>query len=489
MAVDKPELSTATLVNMSVANIGTAIGFALQQGNMSRIFQTLGANLDTLPILMIAGPVTGLIVQPLVGHYSDRSWGRFGRRRPFFFIGALLAAFALIAMPYAKALWMAVILLWLLDAALNVAIEPFRAFMSDMTPLSQRTKALALNGALGCIGAVIGFFLPSAFAALDFANTAPAGEIPPSVRFALAMAGVLMFAAVCWTVFTTREYSREEFERFDGASFTEEAAVLVRSDRGRIWLGAGLALSGLCFALDGDIRLYIITLGIAAFGVLVMVNRQFQTSGTLAHILSDLAQMPGAMRRLAMVQFFTWSALFVMWTFMTPVITRYAFGATDAASAAYNQGADWTNILYVGFNLTTTFFGMLALPRLAARLGNDKVHALCLGIGALSFGLIMALRDPLLLFLPFAGLGIAWASILTMPYAILTHAVPAQKFGVYLGIFNFFITLPQIVVGALMGPLLARLFPAEPIWTMAIAAGLIAIAAALMLALRPSAAT
>ncbi len=331
--MDKPPLSRLKMLDMSVANMGSGVAFALVQGNMARIFQTLGADLDRLPILMIAGPVTGLLVQPLVGHFSDSTWLRLGplsgRRRPYFMVGALAAA-ALAGMSFASSLIVAVSCYWLLDIALNVVIEPFRAFVGDMVPAAQRAQGLAINAGLGCIGAVVGFMLPFLLAHLHIANHAAHGDVPASVRLALLLAGGILLAGVGWTVWRIREFSPEEQARFAGH---------------------------------------------------VEANEPPHTRCAMAQIAFDLRHMPQSMRRLAVIHFFTWFALFIMWPFMTPVVTQYAFHATDPASAAYNRGADFVGLLYAAFNVTTAIFGVLALPAIARRFGTGRTHALCLGVG------------------------------------------------------------------------------------------------------------
>jgi maltose/moltooligosaccharide transporter len=481
----KPDQTTTGLINISVANFGTAIAFALQQGNMARIFQTLGADLASLPMLMIAGPVTGLIIQPLVGHFSDRHWGRFGRRRPFFLGGAVFAGAAMVAMPYASTLLVAAALLWILDAALNVAIEPFRAFVAEMTPERQRAAGLAFNAAFGCCGAIVGFALPFLIARLGISNVATPGHVPPSVEWSLILAGAVLVGAVAWTVATTREYAPDELQAFGDAGETGTQDQILRPASGFWWLLAGATLSGVVAAFDLSYQFYIVTGGLAAFGVLQIANRTWPRDHALAHILSDLAGMPVAMRKLAAIHFFTWFALFIMWPFMTPVVTQRAFGATDPASAAYQAGADWVGLLFVGFNVAAVAFSFLALPRLARRFGDAPTHAACLATGAAGFALMFAIRDPYALLIPFAALGVAWASLLTLPYVMLTRAVPSNRFGVYIGLFNIFIVLPQIVAAAGMGPLLTAWFPTEPVWTMAFGGGAMGIAALLTLVLRP----
>ena len=483
--MEKPRLKSTTLVHMGMANMASAIAFALQQGNMARIFQGFGANLDALPILMIAGPVTGLIVQPLVGHFSDRTWGPLGRRRPYFLAGALISAAALAGMSFASSLMVAVVAFWVLDSALNVVIEPFRAFVGDMVAPSQRSRGLAINSAMGCAGAVLGFALPFALSHAHMTDGATTGTLATSVRLSLLLAAAILVLGVGWTVWRVREYSPDEMARFAKAEPAAAAAALIRPVHGARWLAAGLALTALAALARIDAQIYAITLGLALFGAAQCVNARWPTASALAHILSDLTQMPNPMRRLALIHACTWFALFIMWPFMTPVITQYAFHATNPASAAYNTGADWTGLLFAGFNVSAALFGFIALPPLARRFGNAPAHAFCLSCGVAGFIGILAIRDPMLLFAPFVALGIAWASLLTLPYVMLTDALGGQKLGIYTGIFNFFVVLPQLLVATIMGPVLRAWFPHEPIWTMAIAAAAMAVAAVLTLVLRP----
>jgi maltose/moltooligosaccharide transporter len=484
--LDKPKLSNAALLTLSVANLGTAIGFSLQQGNMARIFQTMGADVDRLPLLMIAGPVTGLIIQPLVGHYSDRHWSRFGRRRPFFMLGAIFAALSLVFMPMAGALWIAAALLWTLDAALNVAMEPFRAFVGDMTPDSQRAKGFAFNTMLGCSGAILGSLAPFALTYLDVQNVAAPGEIPASVRYSFYGAALVTLLAVGWTVFKTREYSPDEMTAFSREPDQIEERPLVLAGGGHIWFLAGVITTGLIFAFGLEIQLYILSVSIALFGMAKMLNRAFPGDHVIAHILSDLSQMPPAMRKLAVTHFFTWFALFIMWPFTTPIVTQYVFGSTDTASAAYNAGADWVGVLFGIYNAVAALGALLLLPRLAERLGAVRTHMICLAIGALSFASLLLIRDKQILIMPFMGLGIAWASLLTMPYVIITSLLPQRKYGVYMGIFNIFIVMPQMLAATGMGAVMKAFFPGDPVWTMGFAAVSMGIAAISLAWLRES---
>jgi maltose/moltooligosaccharide transporter len=429
----RPRQSFAGLWNISFGFFGIQVAFGLQNANVSRIFQSLGSDVDSLALFWIAGPITGLIVQPLVGHFSDRTWGRFGRRRPYFLIGAVLAAMALTGMPHAPVLLAAVMLLWMLDASINVSMEPFRAFVGDMVGPEQRTMGYAFQTAFIGAGAVLGSLAPFAITAMGASNVAPPGVIPDAVRYAFYLGGAAILSAVLWTVLVTREYPPETLRAFAGE---EALSAPVEADSGN----------------------------------------------ALAQILRDIVHMPGEMRRLAVVQLFSWSALFIMWVYTTPVVTRYVFGSTDTASKAYNDGADWVGILFSVYN-GVAVPAAFVLPLLVRRIGCARTHMICLLIGAGGFAAMLGIRDAHLLILPMIAIGIAWASILTMPYAMLANALPSGKLGVYMGIFNFFIVLPQLFIAVVMGPVIHRFFPNEPIWTIAIAAVLMGCAVLAMLRL------
>jgi maltose/moltooligosaccharide transporter len=480
----KPRQSFAGLWNISFGYFGIQLAFGLQNANISRVFQSLGSSVDDLAFLWIAGPVTGLIVQPLIGHYSDRTWGRFGRRRPYFLAGALLAALALIGMPHAGMLLLAAVFLWLLDAALNVSMEPFRAFVGDMTPREQRAQGFAVQTWFIGAGAVVGSLAPALFTAWGIDNTAPAGEIPASVRYSFYLGAAAIVLAVLWTVLKVREYSPEQLAEFEGSKVeTAEAGPLVYPAGGILWLVAGAALLALVYATGLDKQLYVLGGGIVAFGIIQMAVRALKSQGVLAQIISDLAQMPVQMKQLALVQFFTWIALFIMWIYTTPVVTQYVFGSTDTGSTAYNAGADWVGVMFAFYNGIAAL-AAFSLPVLARRIGNARTHMVCLLAGAAGFAALLVIRNKYGLLLPMVGVGVAWASILAMPYVILTSVLPPRKFGVYIGIFNFFIVLPQLMVAAIMGGIIRSFFPTEPIWTMLVAAIVMVAAALAMLRVR-----
>jgi maltose/moltooligosaccharide transporter len=481
--MDKPRQGFWGLWNISFGFFGIQVAFGLQSSNMSRVFQTLGADLDKLAFLFIAGPVTGLIVQPLIGHFSDKSWGRFGRRHPYFLTGALLVALSLIGLPNANLLLVAAIFLWLLDASLNISMEPFRAFVGDMVGDSERTKGYAFQTAFIGAGAVLGSLAPSLFNWLGVSNVAPEHMIPPSVRYSFYLAAAAIFLAVLWTVLRTKEYAPNELAAFNGEPTRLDSAkpALVAPPHGVIWLITGTALLALVSYFALDKQLYILGGGLAAFGIAQLVNKVSDCKlGALSHILSDLHQMPQVMKRLAVAQFFTWIALFIMWIYTTPVVTQYVYGTTDTTSKAFNAGADWVGILSSIYN-GVAVFAAFALAALAKRIGAAKTHMVGLLAGALGYAGFLFIRDPMLLILPEIGIGIAWASILTMPYVILSASLPQDKLGIYMGIFNFFIVLPQLLIATIMGGIIKSFFPTEPIWTMLVAAIVMVIAAIAML--------
>jgi maltose/moltooligosaccharide transporter len=372
---------------MSFGFFGIQFGWGLQMGFMSSIYEKLGASASEIPMLWLAAPLTGLIVQPIIGHMSDRTWNRLGRRRPYFLTGAILSSLALLLMPNASALWMAAGLLWILDASINISMEPFRAFVADMLPEQQRARGFAMQSFFIGAGAVIASALPYVLSKALHIH-ARRGAIPAPIRASFYAGAAVFFAAVLWTILTTREYPPEPSRKEAHAP-------------------RGLAAN----ARD---------------------------------ILDAIAGMPVTMRQLAIVQLCTWLGLFCMWLYFGPAVAHNIFGAASEQSTVYDAGIEWGGICFGMYSAVCFLFSM-ALPGLADRLGRKRTHILCLLCGAaglLSVGLI---HDKWLLLASMAGVGIAWASILSMPYAILAGALPEARVGVYMGIFNFFIVLPEII--------------------------------------------
>lgn len=495
---DKPILSFWQIWNMCFGFLGIQMGFALQNANVSRIFQTLGASVDEIPILWVAAPLTGLIVQPVIGYMSDRTWNRLGRRRPFFLVGAILASVCLIIMPNSPYLWFAAGMLWIMDASINVAMEPFRAFVGDMLPEKQRTSGFAMQTFFIGVGAVFASALPWIMTNwFDVSNTAPAGEIPQSVKIAFYVGGVSFLAAVSWTVFRTREYTPEELAAFEAARVKSDEVVDTQERPASRYLSWGLVSAGLGLFLwywvsshGLDKELYVLAGGLVGFGLIQVIASHLQRANRTANgfyeIVHDLFHMPRVMRQLAVVQFFSWFAMFAMWIYGTSAVTSFHFGATDVTSAAYNDGADWNGILFASYNLFAALAAM-AIPAAAHRLGCRVSHLVNLwlgGVGLISFYFI---SDPKLLLISMIGVGFAWASILSLPYALLSNNLPAQKMGVYMGIFNFFIVIPQLVAASILGLLLRKFFDLQPIYGLVIGGASLFVAGAVTLLVDKSA--
>lgn len=390
---------------MSFGFLGIQFGFALQNANVSRIFETLGASKDELPILWLAAPVTGLLVQPIIGYYSDRTWHRkWGRRRPFFAIGAILATIALFAMPNSTALWMAVIMLWLMDASINISMEPFRAFVGDMLPNEQRTGGFAMQSFFIGLGAIIASALPFIMTNwFGIENIAADGGIPDSVKWSFYLGGIAYFTAVMWTVFNTEEYPPDDIEKLKNEN--------------------------------------------AEKGIFTGLKESFM----------GIFKMPKTMVQLAFVQFFSWFALFAMWIYTTSAVTSHVYQTSDTTSALYNEGADWVGICFAIYNGIAALVAFL-LPVVAKKISRKITHLVALVIGGIGLISIYFISDPNLLLVSMIGVGIAWASILSMPYAMLSSILPANNMGYYMGVFNFFIVIPQIVAAGILGFMLKSFF-------------------------------
>jgi maltose/moltooligosaccharide transporter len=466
MSNAKPELSFWQIWNMCFGFLGIQFGFALQNANVSRIFQTLGANVDQIPVLWIAAPLTGLIVQPIIGYFSDRTWNRFGRRRPYFFAGAVLATIALLAMPNSPTLWIAAGLLWIMDASFNVSMEPFRAFVGDQLPPKQRPLGYSMQSVFIGVGAVVASFLPYVLTHFGVANTAPAGVVPNSVKYAFYAGGVVLLGAMLWTIFTTREYPPEQLESFSDNRLDYASTVVTEAWKfGALFLALGAILLGVIehFALAKE--LYLLAGGLVVFGLLFVWLAFTRSGGMARQIMGDLYGMPAPMRRLNWVQFFSWFAMFAMWINTTPAVAQHFYGSSDPTSAAYNEGANWVGVL-MGTYSGVGVFAAIAIPIMVRAMGLRISHLVNLwlgGVGLLSF---LVIRDPHWLIASMIGVGFAWASILSLPYAMLSDNLPASKMGIYMGIFNFFIVIPQLMAASVLGVLLKLFFHNQPIWAL-----------------------
>jgi maltose/moltooligosaccharide transporter len=548
----KPRLSLGEIWNMSFGFLGIQMGFALQNANVSRIFESMGAKIEDIPILWIAAPVTGLIVQPIIGYMSDRTWGRLGRRRPYFLAGALLASLALLFMPNSPALWIAAGMLWIMDASINIAMEPFRAFVGDKLPSSQRSTGFAMQSFFIGTGAVIASLLPYAFTNwFGISNEASEGEIPASVKWSFYVGAMVFFLAVLWTVLRSSEYSPEEMAAFEEGERSRVqpkalenhrqnylSARQLRTGIGCLLLGLLAGISVWWYALNKE--LYILAGGLAIFGALNclagILQRRSSRSSAFVDMMNDLQLMPVAMKQLAIVQFFSWFALFAMWIYSTAAITSDKYNmmlakediaaleaslttaglndiqaeeiSTELArckesillgepgvavgmnvvnyflrediqmktglegnvtsalkriSKEYQEGADWVGVCFGVYNFFSAIFAFL-LMALSRKIGRRSTHTLSMIIGGLSLISVFFVRDPKMVAISFVGIGLVWASILSMPYALLTGSLPSAKMGYYMGVFNFFIVIPQIVAASILGFIVGTLFGGEAIY-------------------------
>lgn len=488
MQKTKPELSFTQIFNMCFGFMGIQFGFALQNANVSRIFETLGADYSNLAILAIAAPITGLIVQPIVGHMSDNTWNKLGRRRPYFLWGALAASLALIIMPNSPYLWIAAGMLWIMDASINVSMEPFRAFVGDMLPKKQRPTGYALQSFFIGIGGTVASLMPYIFAEyLGISNTAGAGEIPDTVKYSFYLGAVVFLAAVWWTVYSTKEYSPEELEAFEKAEKALEVAsepfVHVKRSAekyhkgGMQWTAVGIVITAIIAAFQAhlDQQLFILGGMVIFYGVAQLIAgryaQQEATQNTKPNgfktMMDDLFSMPDTMKQLAWVQFFSWFPLFSMWIYSTPAVTSYHFGSSDPTSALYNEGANWVGVLFGAYNGFTAVAAVV-IPYLVKKTNLRFAHLVNLSLGGLGLISYLIIKDPTWLLLSMVGIGFAFASILSIPYALLANALPNNKMGIYMGIFNFFITLPQILAASILGFLVSRVFDDQPIYALLI---------------------
>jgi len=419
--MEKRKLSFWQIWNMSFGFLGIQMGFALQNANASRILQIFGADVHELSWFWIIAPLMGLIVQPIVGHYSDKTWGRFGRRKPYFLLGAILASIGLVLMPQANifttilpALWVGAGMLMIMDASFNIAMEPFRALVGDNLRTDQRTLGFSVQTALIGFGAVIGSWLPYVLTNwFNISNKTDAGSVPMNLILSFIIGALILIVSILITIFTTKEYSPEELEQFEDEIAHDSAIKIEDEDR----------------------------------------------KSSLLDIFDDFKKMPATMRQLSWVQFFSWFGLFGMWVFAVPAIAQHIYGLpkTDSSSEAYQNAGDWVGILFGVYNLVSAIFAF-TLPYIAKKIGRKKTHSMSLVIGGLGLISIYFLPDENWLILSMIGVGIAWASILAMPYAILAGSINPKKMGVYMGIFNFFIVIPQIINALIGGPLVKYLY-------------------------------
>lgn len=425
----KPFLSFWQIWNLTFGFLGIQFGFALQNANSSRILQIYGADVEQLSLFWLAAPLTGMIIQPIIGHYSDQTWCKLGRRRPFFLVGAILTAIALILMPNAglflspgqeAAILSPVLIgagmLMIMDASINITMEPFRALVGDMLPDEQHTMGFSIQTFLIGIGAVVGSLLPSIMHnVFGFDNTALAGEVADNVKYAFYAGAGILLVCVLWTIFKTKEYSPEEMAEFR--------------------LSGGEAIE------------------------------KRSTSGGLGEILHDILHMPKIMLQLGLCQFFAWFALYSMWVYSTPAVAEHVYGATDPASADYALAGDEVGQLFSVYNFVAMLFALLLIP-LANRIGRKLTHAVCLSLGGLGLVSLYFLDNTTAMYGSMIGIGIAWASILAMPYAILSDSLPAEKMGTYMGIFNFFITIPQITNGLVHGWIVREFYHGHAVYAL-----------------------
>ena len=423
--MQKPRLSFWQIWNMSFGFMGIQFGWGLQLANMSGIYSQLGAEPDKIPMLWLAGPMTGLLIQPIIGSMSDRTWNRLGRRRPYFLIGAILSSLALFIMPTSSTLWIAAGLLWILDASINVSMEPFRAFVADKLPDEQRTTGFVMQSFFIGIGQTVANVLPYLFSRTGVSGTTTSG-VSLTVKYSFQLGAAAFLLCVLYTVLTTKEYPPEDIEAFTRMK-TQKHGI-----------------------------------------------RHF-----FAEIIEAVREMPKMMKQLAIVQIFTWLGLFCMWMFFGLMTSYHVFGAPNAQSELFRQGGEWTGICFAVYSVVC-FIVAFALPKVANATSRKFVHAaslVCGGIGLLSTALI---HSPNLLLLTMVGVGIAWASILSMPYAILSGSLPPARMGVYMGVFNFFIVIPEIIASLTFQPLVKHVFHNNALYVVMLGGASMLIAALLV---------
>lgn len=420
--VQKPRLSLSQIFLMSTGFLGIQFGFALQNGNASRILRSYGADVEHLPMFWIVAPLVGMIVQPIIGHYSDKTWNRIGRRKPYFLVGAILSSIALVFLPNSghftavlPALWIGAGIVMIMDASFNVAMEPFRALVADNLPVDQSTTGFSIQTFLIGLGAVVGSALPELLASNGFSMEAGPDGIADNIRYSFYAGAAVFIIAILITVVFSKEYPPAEYERYHG-------------------------------------------------------KQAEATSSGLTEIFSDFGKMPKTMRQLGLVQFFSWFALFSMWVFTTDAVATHVYGLTGdyTDSVEYNEAGNKVSSAFGIYNLVAMVYA-LCLPFIAKWVGRRLTHAISLIAGGVGLISIYFIKDPAMLNYSMIGVGLAWASILAMPYVILSASIPAGKLGIYMGIFNFFITLPQIINGFIGGSIVKHLYAGQSIYAIVLA--------------------
>ena len=426
----KPRMNFWQIWNMSFGFFGIQFGFALQNGQASRILTSFGAEVEHLSWFWLAAPLTGMIIQPIIGYYSDHTWTSLGRRRPYFLAGAIFASTALMFMPnsavlasFLPPLYVGAGILMIMDASFNVAMEPFRALVADLLPSDQRTLGFSIQTFLIGLGAVLGSILPYVFANFfDVQKTAGINEIPYNVTLSFYVGAVIFLIAILWTVITTKEFPPDEYNKEDYSKTPSKKGI--------------------------------------------------------SQIVTDFAHMPKTMKQLGLVQFFCWFALFSMWVFTNRAVATHVYGlpASDTSSETYQDAGNWVGVLFGTYNGVSAVYALL-LPAIALKFGRKSTHSFSLVAGGIGLISIYFIHNPTLLLFSMIGVGMAWASILAMPYAILAGAIPSHKMGIYMGVFNFFITLPQIFNGIVGGPIVKYLYNSNAIYSLVMAGVFLIIAA------------
>ena len=411
--MEKKRMTFMQIFNMSFGFLGIQFGLALQNANVSRILQSFGADVAHLSYFWLAAPLTGMIVQPIIGHYSDRTWCRLGRRRPYFLTGAILASLMLFLMPnsphlagFLSPLLIGAGILMIMDASINVAMEPFRALVADKLPSEQRTLGFSMQTSLIGIGAVVGAVLPYVLTNWFGMSNTPAevGGVAPNVRTAFYIGSAVLLLCVLGTVISTSEYPPEP-------------------------------------------------------------GKKKEKDGGFLEIFKDFGRMPKTMLQLGVVQFFSWFALFSMWVYMTPAVAEHCYNTLDRTSVEFGNAGDWVGVLQGIYNGVAAVYAFL-LPWIASKIGRKATHSVSLLMGALGFASFFIFKNPNLLIISMIGVGIAWGSILAMPYSILAGSLPPAKMGVFMGIFNFFITIPQVCNGLLGGFMVNHVYGGHTIYAM-----------------------